>query len=226
MLVKGVLTQMSGSLGGITASHNRGGMYLRARTIPTDPSSFFQQSVRSLLGQLANLWQNTLTLAQRTAWDTYAANIVVTNPLGDPTNLTGFQHYIRSNVPRVQAGFPRVDDGPTIFDIGDFTAPSLSVSAGNTLSVAFTVGDDWVGEDDAALLVLASRQVAPTINFFKGPYRLAGSIDGDSVTPPTSPASVTSPFTYAAGNKAFLATRVTRADGRLSQIVRIGAIAT
>jgi hypothetical protein len=227
MLVKGLLTQMSGSLGGITASHNRGGMYLRARTVPTDPGSLPQLAVRALVAQLAGLWGSTLTAAQRAAWDTYAANVSIVNRLGDTVFLTGFQHYVRSNVPRLQASEPRVDDGPTIFDLGDYTAPTLTIAGGgSTLSVAFTVTDEWVGEDDAILGVWASREKASTINFFKGPYRFAGKIEGNAALPPTSPASITSPFPYTTGNRGFMQVRVSRADGRLSAFTRTFALAS
>ncbi|KKM06452.1 hypothetical protein LCGC14_1743870, partial [marine sediment metagenome] len=48
MLFKsGLITQGSGSIGGLTASHNRGGMYFRARTIPTNPATSFQTVVRN-----------------------------------------------------------------------------------------------------------------------------------------------------------------------------------
>ncbi len=227
MLVRGILTTMSGSLGGITAARNKGGQYLRARVVPVDPGSFFQTTLRTIFGSLAVLWQTTLTAAQRTAWDTYAANVTVVNRIGETVNLTGLQMYIRSNTPRIQASEARVDDGPTEFNLGSFTDMSMTVAGGgSTLSVTFDNGDDWANEDDAVAMILASREVAPTINFFKGPYRFAANIEGDGTVPPTTPASITSPFTYTSGNKAFAQVRISRADGRLSAVQRIGAIAS
>jgi hypothetical protein len=124
--------------------------------------------------------------------------------------------YNRCNVPRLQAGLPRVDDAPTIFTLPDFTLPVATVTAPTTLFIAFETGDDWVDEDDAALLVYASRPQSVGINFFKGPFRLAGSVLGDNGTPPTSPATLVYPFSCATGQKCFLEACVTRADGRLS----------
>lgn len=229
MLFKsGLVTQVSGSIGGMTGSHNKGGYYFRARSIPTDPGTTYQTALRTFMAQLANLWGTTLTAPQRTAWEVYAANVTVPNPLGDQISLSGINHYIRSNMPRLQAGLPRVDDGPTTFDLGDFTQPSLTAgdATANEVDVTFDNTDAWANEDDAAMLLLSSREQGVTINFFKGPYRLAGSIDGDGVTPPTSPAAITSPFPLTAGNRLFAHYRVTRADGRLSQPFRTsGAIA-
>lgn len=227
MLVRGIFTTMSGSLGGITAARNKGGQYIRARVVPVDPGTGFQTTLRTIFGSLAILWQTTLTAAQRTAWDTYAENVTVVNRIGETVNLTGLQMYIRSNVPRIQAGEARVDSGPTNFNLGPFTPMSMSVAGGAAiLSLTFDNTDAWANEDDAVAIVLASREAASTINFFKGPYQFAGNIEGDGLTPPTSPASITSAFTYATGNKAFVQVRISRADGRLSQVQRIEAIAS
>lgn len=219
MLIKsGIMTQGSGSLGGITASHNKGGMYLRARAIPTDPASAYQTVMRQYMAQLANLWVNTLTADQRAAWETYAVNVTVPNALGDQINLSGLNHYVRSNLPRLQAGLVRVDDGPVVYNLGDFTTPGsfAGTDTGDLLGFTFDNTDAWANEDDAAMLLLGSRQQNQTINYFKGPYRYAGKVDGDSVAPPTSPASIASAFAIDAGTKVFGLWRVSRADGRLS----------
>lgn len=215
----------SGSMGGVTASHNRFGRYLRQRIIPTNPNTDAQAAVRANFQQLAALWQTTLTDAQREAWSLYGSNVPVINRIGDPINLTGLNHYIRSNSPRLQAGLPRVDDAPTEFNLGDYTAITFgALETGNFLLVNFTDTDDWVSEDDAAMLVYGSRVQAVTINFFRGPYRFADSIDGDSTTPPTSPASVSSAFALTMGLKVFGRVQVTRADGRLSAAQFVEAI--
>lgn len=126
--------------------------------------------------------------------------------------------YIRANVPALQASLARIDAGPTVFDTGDMTTPVVGVisAGGGTLSLAFTNTDAWANEDDAAMLVLISRGQNASINYYKGPYRYAGRVDGDSETPPTSPASITLPFAVAEGQRVFCQVRVIRADGRLS----------
>lgn len=212
-------------MGGTTASRNRYGQYLRVRAIPTNPNTAAQQYVRGYLAQLTSLWVNTLTAAQRDAWKTYADNVTVLDPLGQQVNLTALNHYVRSNVARMRAGLARIDAAPTVFDLGDFTPVSVTASeATNQISITFTTGDDWVDEDDAALIALCSRQQAPTINYFKGPYLYAGKVEGDSGTPPTSPATILVPFAITEDNKEFVHFRVTRADGRLSAPFRTGCI--
>ena len=48
MLFRGThLTDASGSLSGVTYSHNRGGAYTRNRSIPVNPNTVQQQAVRN-----------------------------------------------------------------------------------------------------------------------------------------------------------------------------------
>lgn len=218
-----LLAQASGSVGGSTYSHNKGGMYIRNRSIPTNPNTTYQQAIRSIVGQLTDLWLTTLTAAQRAAWDAYAAAVPILDSLGESRAVTGLNMYVRSNTPRLQAALPRVDDGPTIQNLGDYTAPAIAsvAAAADTADVSFTNTDDWANEDDAALLAYFSRPKSASINFFKGPYRYADKVDGDSVTPPTSPATIALPFPVEVGHRVFGRLQVSRADGRLSQPTRL-----
>lgn len=219
-----VLAEVSGSLGGIVFSHNAGGPYMRARATVTNPNTPEQQAVRGFLAQLTSLWVDTLTDVQRDAWTLYADNVPVPNRLGKLITLQGLNMYVRSNVPLLQSGFARQDDAPTIFSLGDFTAPGgQAMESTQQLSVIFAETDDWVGEDDAGMLIYMSRQQNVSINFFKGPYRFAGSIDGDGITPPTSPAFIAVPFTVTNGNRVFFRAQVVRADGRLSADIKLAA---
>jgi hypothetical protein len=222
MLVKGIMTSISGSVGGVTGSHNRGGLYLRARRVPVNVNSAEQQVVRGAAGLLATAWVETLTPAQREAWETYATNVPLVGSLGDSRDVGGLPMYIRSNVARLQSGLDRQDDAPSVFDVGTFTQPAIAslTAATETLSLAFTNTDDWAGEVGSAMLVYASRPQNPSINSFAGPYRLAGSILGAG-TPPTSPAAIVLPFPFEVGQQVFLKVNVTREDGRYSSPFRL-----
>lgn len=223
-----VIAGASGSIGGQTFSRNKFGQYIRLRAVPTNPNTPAQNQVRSWLAQLSSLWGTTLTAAQRAAWATYAENVQLLDALGQPINLTGFNHYIRSNLPRLQATLPRVDDGPVVYDLGDYTQPTVSnaLATGDTFDVSFSDADAWANEDDAAMLAFGSRQQAPSINYYTGPYLFAIGIEGDSTTPPTSPATVGNPFALDAGNVVHVRFRVSRADGRLTGSFRTSATIT
>lgn len=211
----------SGSIGGVTLSRNRGGMYLRGRSVPVNPNTPQQQAVRSATAQLSSLWGNFLTPAQRAGWDLYAENVELPNSLGDPRNVGGLAMYNRANVSRIAsgiAGLTRVDDAPIIFDLGDVGPLTVidATAATNIVSIGFTDTDLWVDESGSALLVYTSRANNASINFFKGPYRFAGAVEGDDTVPPTTPAAITAAFNIDVGNRVFVFARVSRADGRLS----------
>lgn len=221
----GGVASASGSMGGMTFSRNAGGAYIRNRTVPVNPASSFQTVLRGYVAQLTSLWSTTLTQAQRDGWEAYNLNVLLPNSLGDQRSIGALAHYVRSNVSRLQAGEPRVDTAPVLFNLGDYTQPTItSITAPTALSLAFDNTDDWANEDDAALIVYGARGYNPTINFFKGPYRFCGVVQGDSTTAPTSPAAITMPFTLQAAQKSFIFGRVSRADGRLSSPFRLPSI--
>jgi len=223
-----VYTQASGSVGGLCYSHNRGGMYTRSRAIPTNPGSPQQVAIRGFVATLTSLWNNVLTPTQRTAWDTYAEAVPLLNALGEPINVGGLAMYVRSNVPRLQAALDRVDDGPSVFNLGEFTNPTwANVDAtGGDGELGYDNSDEWADETGSAMLILVSRGQNPAVNYFKGPYRFAGLVAGLTGTPPTSPETITLPFAVIAGQSVFAQVRVTRADGRLSLPFRLGAVAS
>jgi hypothetical protein len=221
----GLVTQVSGSFGGMTGSHNRGGLYFRARAIPVNTNTSFQQTVRNFMSQLTSRWVNTLTEAQRAAWSVYAEQTPMTDSLGDARSIPPLAMYCRCNIARLQAGLAVVDEGPTVYGLPTFTPPTFAVDASDDdVDVAFTDTDEWAIADGGGLVVLASRPQNPTINYFAGPYRFAASIDG-AVVPPTSPATILLPFPVALGQKVFFQVRATLADGRISSPFRGSVIA-
>ena len=220
-----IISEASGSLAGLTFSHNRGGQYIRARAVPVNPGSSGQVAIRGFLSLLTSSWVSLLTEVQRAGWDAYALQVQLPDALGEPRNIGGIAHYVRSNVSRLQALLPRVDDAPIIHDLGEFTNPAIaSITAPTALSLTFTDADLWANEDDSAMLVYGSRGRNESINYFKGPYRFAGLIAGDAITAPTSPAAIVMPFPLTAGQKAFVQIRISRADGRLSSPFRLDDI--
>ena len=221
MLFKGILaTQMSGAIGGVVWSHNAGGPYARARVTPTNPNSPQQQAVRNAVSFLANFWNNGLTLPQRRVWETYAENVSVTNRIGDQVFISGMAQYVRSNTARIQANLARADDGPGVFNIGGNSAPKIQnfseatqlgeIAFGNTPLV-----DPWANEVGGFMWVFISRPQNPTINYFRGPYRLVAVVVGDPVAP-VSPILINAPFPFIAGAKIFGRVITGLADGRLA----------
>ena len=211
-----------GSIGGQVHSRNRFGNYIRARTTPVNPASTRQNLVRACIQLLSQAWSNVLTQAQRDVWEVYADAIVRVNKLGAQIKLTGFNHYIRANAPRLQAVGSRIDAGPTTLTLppGDPQMIATVDEAGQEISVAFDDTLDWLDQDDAHMLVYMSEPKATGVNFIGGPFRYAGRLDGDSVTPLTSPQVLTAPFTVAEGQQVVVRARISEDDGRLSDLFR------
>lgn len=211
------MTQASGSVMGLVASHNHGGPYFRGRTVPVNSSTAQQQAIRNAIIAITAAWGSTLTQAQRDGWANYAANTPQTDSLGEPRNLTPLDWYVACNVPRIQAGIARLDVAPATFNRGSFTIPVVGacLASGPSMSIAFTNTDAWASAVGGYMLLYGSRPTSPTVNYFQGPYRYGGKIAG-AATPPTSPYVLSWPFPFAVGQRIHLQARVVQVDGRLS----------
>lgn len=219
-----IVTQVSGSIGGTTYSHNTAGLYRRARAIPVNPNTAFQQAVRNNFTTLALAWSQVLTQFQRDEWENYAVLTPTTGKLGDPLTLSGQQMYIRCNATILAGANARVDVGPTVPGLTELTAPVATASiAGPDISVAYDNGDAWAIAAGGGLTIQTSRFLSPGKNFFKGPYRILATVDGDA-TPPTSPeTSASNAFGQVladatAGQKLSMRYVAFESDGRISAV--------
>ncbi len=138
-----IIGEASGSFASLTFSRNRGGQYIRQRAVPTNPGTPFQSVIRGNVNLLANSWTDVLSSSQREGWEVYAVQVPLPDKLGELRNVGGLAMYTRSNVSRLQGALPRLDDAPTIFDLGEFT-PVTFVSASviaQTVTVAINLSD-------------------------------------------------------------------------------------
>jgi len=218
----GGVVGMAGSIAGTTFARNRYGAYARARTKPVNPNTALQQAVRATMAFLTQRWSLTLNAAQRAAWNLYGANVVMKNRLGENINLSGFNHYIRSNSFLRVIGMALVDAGPVVFEIpekdptfaatGSEGTQTFQITADNTLA--------WANETQGFLGVFQGTPQNPQRNFFAGPWRWAGFYAGDPVAPPGFPLGLNAQFAIAELQRDWLYARIVRADGRLSQPFR------
>lgn len=161
---------------------------------------------------LSNAWAG-LTQPQRDAWAQYAKNVPLINTLGDSIKVTALNMFIRGNSPRIQAGLPIVEDGPTIFNLGE--TPMIESAEGTVGGLAPQIQVDLEAGDAADnWLLYLGKPVSPTINFFRGPFRFTTTDVATAAN--LSIAAADYPFPYAAGQK--VVARVVRSsgDGRLS----------
>lgn len=229
-----IASAWSGSVAGLVGSHNAGGLYLRARTVPVNPNTTPQQQARSSLASIVAHW-GSLTDSQREAWRTYAANVPLVGPLGNTRNVGGIGMYVRANVPRLTASLrditpaalSRIDAAPTTFDLGSFTPVSMTISS-SIFNISYNNSDAWANEDGAAMVLQFGRPVNPARLFYKAPfaYGLTSIIEGDSTTPPTSPYTGVPAFAAVVGQRQYCRATVLRADGRVSASQIVSAVAT
>jgi len=231
---------MSGSIGGLTASRNRGGAYFRRRSVPTNPNSNHQQASRSALGSLVQAW-NTLTPEQKQGWKDYALNTPRTDVLGQALTLTGQQAYIGSNSAKLMAAalgltaaspglLTRVDDAPIIFNTG---APIVQLNPVIVNLLGTTVASDMSlaseTDDDGVIFFFIGRPVSNGVNYYKAPFALAhvesiatassvGTLNATFATA-TSWAwpSTSDPIAIVAGNRYPIRIVIAYNDGRYSQ---------
>ena len=214
-------TQVSGSIGGTTFSHNRFGAYKRNRSVPVNPNTDRQVAVRNAVRSLTIAWQNTLTQPQRDAWETYGANVTWKNKLGQDVHLTGINHYIRSNTPRVMNAIAAVDAAPTIFTLA--TAELELAVAASEATQDLTIDDngaaDWIGEPDAWQFFFMGIPKNPSTKFFNGPWRQVTATPGAG--PPPFPVVIAASFPFAEGQRIWVRSRIARGDGRLSEFAQV-----
>jgi hypothetical protein len=222
---------MSGSIGAKTASHNKSGAYFRTRSIPTNPNSIRQQDVRGYFGSLVQAWLNTLSAAQRTGWNTYAENVPMLDKLGQTIYLTGQNHFVRSNVPRLLIGEAVIVAAPEVYNTGEpptgihttngSVPNTIGIDAGGSAMLT-TIEIDGEANVDGDLLLFISNPLNATINYFKGPYQLIDSLAVTATDTSEAWATAFASLLNANGAPAAdtyrgLRARIAYDDGRLSQ---------
>lgn len=217
----GGITEMRGSIAGNVFARNKYCAYVRARTKPINRNSELQNNIRDTMGECRNLWFNTCDEGQRLAWATYAANVNMKNKLGETIQLSGYNHFVRSNSVRLYYGLAAVLPGPTVFSLpaaDDSFACSGTVDD-QKVEITWDNAKVWATETGAYLFFYLGLPKDVTINFFGGPYRKLGRIVGKAEAE-TSPFLFAAPFTLGAAQKIWCRARISRADGRLSEFFR------
>lgn len=210
-----VLTAASGSIGGVTYSKNRGGMYQRARAIPSNPGTERQGIARENLATAVGLWTNTLTPAQRTSWADYAAATPFTDALGQAVQLTGQQIFVRSTAVRLLIGEAPILDGPIIPGLGNTPQwvgdPQVYE---DTQIIEGEVSAEEAGAGDLAVIYM-TRPCNPSKTAAHQPRRYA-FVEPYVVLSTTFPVDSPTPFVVTVGQLIRVTALIIKADGRVS----------
>lgn len=185
-LMSPIIGELSGSYGGLTYSHGKGGPYVRLRSIPTNPNSVKQTAARAALSGLSARY-GELSADQRTEWSQWAELHPVVNRLGNAIILTGQQAYIGCNARLIQAGAPANDDCPVNTVPSDLaTATATADASTQEITVTYSGAVPTGGR----LLLWQTLPSSAGRNGNRRQSRLVGYSDVD----PTSPNVWTSPY--------------------------------
>ncbi|MFQ5937315.1 MAG: hypothetical protein ACE5LB_13005 [Acidiferrobacterales bacterium] len=223
MLIRpNIFCDARGSFDGVTAARNRGGLYLRERATPTDPMSPAQLEARQAVTNAAGLWPS-LTSDEQQSWIDYGRRIVFSNALGDGITLSGQMIFNRS---AVAVEYVNIFEGAVVLSVPNLapagsTLPQFSVSprlvnavvATQLIRVMFDPGGAWRSEDGACVMISQGLPQGMGINFFKGPWRRAVNVFGNSTTPPGPVVTFPAVFPFTAPERMWILFRLYRADG-------------
>ena len=177
-----VSAQLSGSLGGVVAAHGPFGPYLRARSIPVNPNSPRQVSIRTAMGVNSSRWTNILTPAERLGWEEYAQGTPITDSFGDDIILPGRNMYLRANNFRTSIGIPQVDTAPATPGVGIPCALTLFGDTTDGIQIQSALPALAAGDLCGVRLGIPVNQ---SKNFYDSPFTFVAGLGVATVFPVT-----------------------------------------
>lgn len=227
----------SGSMGGLTASRNKGGQYFRRRAMPTNPQTPQQERTRASFAAAALMWGN-LTQEVRDGWTNYAKAVDWKDSLGQTIRLTGMQMFVRTQQllqlieliqpgegPTLTSTFPEVDNlgqEPKVIDVSAVRTPQTTPT-----SLVLNVETELAESEVVADVFFLGAAKNPTINYFKGPYLYIGVNDSPGGQLAITLDGSTAPTIWfdrngvpAEGRRLFGYVRRLMSDGRMSEPTR------
>lgn len=222
-----LVSDSSGKLGDTIYSRNPYGPYTRPYASVTDPATAPQLFVRQIFKDACDAWPN-LSAANRARWRAYASRVPFRKRLLQAYFLTGYNMFIRSNVPRFFFGRTIVSVPPKDFNLPEFRLPTITVPTGTGFPIAtFTFPEQaWLHVPGAICEIATGPPQPPSVHFYATPFAFFGFIEGNVATPPYGPTTRTTGYFAAPGDRVFFRFRLTLPDGRLSSIFRASVIAT
>lgn len=163
----GGVVEMSGSMSGNTFARNKGGQYMRARITPLNPDTSFQQTVRNLMSTWSQYWRDTLTQANRDAWDAFAEANPYTDVFGETRTYSGQQMFLKLRLNAVTHGVAIISDAPPA---------SLAAPTVDTLSITADIGAGsmsatYTSTGGGVVILRATPGISPGKSYVKNLYR-------------------------------------------------------
>lgn len=216
MAITNPATPISGSIGGETHSHNRGGPYVRRRGIPINPNSTKQQFARAVLSTLSGNWSG-LTSAQRAAWKAFADANPVVNRLGQARQLSGQQAYVQLNARLIGAGTTASATPPST------TGPDMLLTATVVFTAPATIALTYTATPAPAGNRIVVWQTLPG-TAGRDPNLNQARLVGYSAAAAASPQSFTTPYAGAVGQTCNVFAGVMDASGRITPLLKVPVV--
>ncbi|MGX8689084.1 MAG: InlB B-repeat-containing protein [Bacteroidaceae bacterium] len=144
--------RMSGSAKGVTASQNKGAIFIRTRGTGSKKRTADQAAIKSIFKQLQQNWKN-LGAAEIQAWNNAAKSQSGRRVLGQKAQLTGANLYLRLNFWVVRCGGQPIGLPPVLTGIEQPAVAEAAISNG---SFMFRLGRVPEGADGLRLVIMAT----------------------------------------------------------------------
>jgi hypothetical protein len=211
---------VSGSIGGTTFSHNRGGSYMRRRAIPVVSTSPAALAAKNRLAAGSQAWQ-TLTDGQRLAWTEWSNENPSVNALGNQITLTGHQSFVGNHSRQLNAGTATLTAPPIVVAPDPLISLTASFDIGiGDFDIVFTATPIGAAE---LLWLVVSVHNSPAINYVENIKRFVGVSTAAQASPFDSQALIEAKFgTLVVGQHVDIFAHVFSSDtGLLSTALRV-----
>lgn len=174
MLVKfgPVIVAGRGKVGGVIASRNSAGAYMKQWTKPTWSAYPKQVNINSLLSIIINNWKTVIGFNERAAWNALAAVTPLPNKLGEMFTPSGFNLYVRSNMMLDLSGQGFQADPPLS---AVAPAPQLTLEWETLVGVKIVSIGNWDATPPGKVFVQWHPLSPFSVNYYKGPYPESGA---------------------------------------------------
>jgi len=204
---------MSGSIGGVVASHNTYGDYFRFRKKPVNRRTPGQTDQRLALQIVSQSWRTQDPSTQSLYTGTSQTK---TSKKGFVVNLTGQGLWMHLNLMRQRIGLPLITIPPVTPDPVIVTAPTVTATTGVPGAYSITFGADAWNATGGGVIVSVSAPYGPGVTFvnkFTDLLQLA--------IPGTSPIVGNLPFALGLGSRVKFRFHVSAPDGRQSTFIYV-----
>lgn len=128
--LSGLLTGLSGKLGGSIFGSGANGNYMRQNAYSQQPSTVQQQLYRNRVFEVSEFWRS-LTPTQQQAWINEAPNYPYINNAGSTVEYTGYQLMLQCNQNRLLTDNTKLDSpGTTITPVNIELSPNSFFASG------------------------------------------------------------------------------------------------